>query len=248
MLVFRSYLFNTLFYANTVIMLIVIGIPALLLPGRATVWMAITWARISLWLMRVIVGTRYEVTGLDNIPAGGIIVAAKHQSFWETFALLTVFTDPVYILKRELTWIPFFGWALLKSRMIPVDRGAKGRALAQITRRAHVELGQRRRQLIIFPEGTRRPPGAEPAYKFGVAHLYAELSVPCVPVALNSGLYWPRRKAIRRPGTVRISILPPILPGMDKVSFHTELQRRIEPECNRLLALARAEIAGQPDA
>src|SRR6476661_3227436 len=104
MLVFRSYLFNTLFYANTVIMLIVIGIPALLLPGRATVWMAITWARISLWLLRVIVGTRYEVTGLDNIPAGGIIVAAKHQSFWETFALLTVFTNPVYILKRELTW------------------------------------------------------------------------------------------------------------------------------------------------
>ena len=246
MLVFRSFLFNALFYANTILMLIVIGIPALLLPARATVWMAITWAKISLWLMRVIVGTRYEVTGLENIPAGGIIVAAKHQSFWETFALLTVFTDPVYILKRELTWIPFFGWALLKSKMIPVDRGAKGRALAQITRRAHVELGQRGRQLIIFPEGTRRPPGAEPSYKFGVAHLYAELDVPCVPVALNSGLYWPRRKAIRRPGTVRIAILPPIMPGMDKVAFHTELQRRIETECDRLLEIGRAEIATQP--
>lgn len=247
MLVLRSLLFNTFFYANTILMLIVLIVPALLLPARATVWVAITWAKVSLWLMKVIVGTRYEVTGIENIPAGGIIVAAKHQSFWETFALLTVFTDPVYILKRELTWIPLFGWALLKSRMIPVDRGAKGRALAQITRRAHLELGRRGRQLIIFPEGTRRPPGAEPAYKFGVAHLYAELDVPCVPVALNSGLYWPRRQTIRRPGTVRISILPPIMPGLDKVAFHTELQRRVEAECERLLAVGRAEIGAQYD-
>jgi 1-acyl-sn-glycerol-3-phosphate acyltransferase len=131
------------------------------------------------------------------------------------------------------------------SRMIAVDRGARGKALAQITRRAHVELGQRGRQLIIFPEGTRRPPGAEPSYKFGVAHLYAELGVPCVPVALNSGLYWPRRKALRRPGTVRVSILPPVMPGLDKAAFHAELQRRIEAECDRLLAIGQAEIAAQ---
>jgi 1-acyl-sn-glycerol-3-phosphate acyltransferase len=172
-----------------------------------------------------------------------MIVAAKHQSFLETFALVTVFRDPVFILKRELTWIPFFGWCLMKMRMIPVDRGGKARALAQVTKRAKTELRENGRQLLIFPEGTRRAPGAPPAYKFGVAHIYGELGLPCVPVALNSGLYWPRRKFLRRPGTIRIEILPPIAPGLDKASFHALIQERIETASDRLLALGRAELA-----
>jgi 1-acyl-sn-glycerol-3-phosphate acyltransferase len=188
---------------------------------------------------------RCEITGLENIPEGGLMVAAKHQSFLETFALVTVFRNPVFILKRELTWIPLFGWGLTKLRMIPVDRGARARALAAVTRRAKVELGQNGRQLLIFPEGTRRAPGAPPAYKFGVAHLYAELNVPCLPVALNSGLYWPRRKFLRRPGTVRIEILPPIAPGLDKVTFQNLVQERIETASDRLVAQARAELSAR---
>ncbi len=246
MLVLRSLLFNVLFYANLSIWLVFIALPSLLLPKRALLAIAVAWAHSSLWLMKVVAGTDYEVTGRENIPAtGGMIVAAKHQSFWETFVLVTIFRDPVFILKRELTWIPLFGWCLMKLRMIPVDRGGKARALAQVTRRAKTELRDKGRQLLIFPEGTRRPPGAPPAYKFGVAHIYGELGLPCVPVGLNSGLYWPRRKFLRRPGTIRLEILPPIQPGLDKADFHALLQERIETSSDRLLAVGRAELAAR---
>ncbi|MFJ5368206.1 lysophospholipid acyltransferase family protein [Bosea sp. CER48] len=243
MLVLRSLAFNTVFYANLILWLIFAVFPALFLPRRILLAVAIGWSRSSLWLLRVIAGTRCEITGVENIPQGGLMVAAKHQSFVETFALVTVFRNPVFILKRELTWIPFFGWALNRLRMIPVNRGARARALSDVTRRAKVELGQNGRQLLIFPEGTRRAPGAPPAYKFGAAHLYAELGVPCMPVALNTGLYWPRRKFLRRPGTIRIEILPPIKPGLDKMAFQHELQERVETASDRLLAQGRAELA-----
>lgn len=245
MLVLRSLVFNTLFYANLVLWLLIAVLPAMLLPKRALLAVAIGWSRSSLWLLRVVAGTRCEISGIEHIPQGGLMVAAKHQSFLETFALVTVFRNPVFILKRELTWIPAFGWALNKLRMIPVNRGARARALSDVTRRAKVELGQNGRQLLIFPEGTRRAPGAPPAYKFGVAHLYAELGVPCVPVALNTGLFWPRRKFLRRPGTVRIEILPPIAPGLDKLSFQHLLQERIEAASDRLLAEGRAELGAR---
>lgn len=243
MLVLRSLVFNVLFYANLALWLLFAAFPALLMPRRALLAITVAWAHTALWLMRVVAGTSYEITGRENIPAGGMIVAAKHQSFWETFVMMTVFEDPIFILKRELTWIPFFGWCLHKFRMIPVDRGGRARALSQVTRRAKVELRDNGRQLLIFPEGTRRPPGAPPAYKFGVAHLYAELNLPCLPVALNSGLYWPRRKFLRRPGTIRLEILPPIEPGLDKVAFQARLQDTIETASDRLLAQGRAELA-----
>ncbi len=243
MIVLRSLVFNILFYLNLALWLVFASFPALLLPRDYMVKVAVGWARSALWLMRVTTGTRYEVSGLENIPPGGMIVAAKHQSFWETFALLTVFRNPIFILKRELIWIPFFGWCLGKMRMIPVDRGAKGRALASVTRRARIELGEHGRQLIIFPEGTRRPAGAAPAYKFGAAHLYADIGMPCVPIALNSGLYWPRRKFLRQPGTIRVEILPPIAPGLSKAAFQRLLQERIETASDRLLAIGRAELA-----
>lgn len=243
MLILRSLLFNILFYANLILWLVFAAFPALLLPKRWLLRIAIAWARMSMWMLRVVAGTRYEISGIENIPPGGLMIASKHQSFWETFALVTVFQNPVFILKRELTWIPFFGWCLLKMRMIPVDRGAKARALAHVTRRAKVELGQNGRQLLIFPEGTRTAPGAPPAYKFGVAHIYSELNVPCLPVALNSGLYWPRRKFLRRPGTIRVEIMPAIPPGLGKAEFHVLLQERIETASDRLLAQGRSELA-----
>ena len=151
--------------------------------------------------------------------SGPLIVASKHQSAWETFALLPLFDNPPFILKRELQWIPFFGWLLVKGRMVPVDRGAGSQALVEMTERARIELA-RGRQLIIFPEGTRRPAGAEPRYKYGVAHLYAAAGVPCLPVALNSGVFWPRRRSLMlKPGTVVVEILDPITPGLDKDVF-----------------------------
>jgi 1-acyl-sn-glycerol-3-phosphate acyltransferase len=188
-------------------------------------------------LLRV-AGIKFELRGAEKIPAGALIVASKHQSAWETFALLPLFDNPVFILKRELEWIPFFGWLLIKGRMVPVNRRAGSQALVEMTERARVELG-RVRQLIIFPEGTRRPAGAEPRYKYGVAHLYAAAGVPCLPVALNSGVFWPRRRSLMlKPGTVVVEILDPIMPGLDKDVFFRRLQDAIEPASARLIAEA----------
>ena len=158
------------------------------------------WGQSSIWLVRVICNIKVEFRGLEKIPSGPLIVAAKHQSMWETFALLQFFDTPLYILKRELKWIPFFGWYLIKADMIEVNRGAGGRALVDMARRAGEEV-RRGRQLIIFPEGTRTAVGAPPHYKTGVAQIYVDCDVPCLPVALNSGLFWPRRTFLRYPGT-----------------------------------------------
>jgi len=235
--VVRSIVFNVLFYLNTALWL-VIALPTFFLPYRAILEVAKAWGRTNLVLLRV-AGIDYEVRGRDKIPSGPLIVAAKHQSAWETFALLPLFDNPVFIVKRELQWIPIFGWLMIKGRMVPVDRGARSQALAAMTERARVELA-RGRQLVIFPEGTRRPAGAEPRYKYGVAHLYAEEGVPCVPIALNSGLFWPRRSIRRVPGTVLVEVLDPIQPGLDKDVFFKQLQHEIESATARLIAEAKS--------
>jgi 1-acyl-sn-glycerol-3-phosphate acyltransferase len=232
-LILRSILFNILFYLNLLFYFIA-AIPTFLLPYRAIVAFAQAWGRTNLWLLRTVCGIDVAWTGLEKIPAGPLIVASKHQSLWETFALLTLFDDPTFIVKRELMWIPFFGWYIWKARMIPVDRGARTQALVAMTERARVQLSGNR-QLVIFPEGTRRAPGAESAYKFGVAHLYTETGVPCLPVALNSGLVWPRRSFLRHPGTVRVEILDPIPPGLGRAEFFERLKKNIEEATARLV-------------
>jgi len=239
-IILRSLLFNLAFYLNLGVLLIGAFL-ALVLPRRAVLDMAKLWGRTSVWLLRVICGTRVEFRGLEKLPKGALIVAAKHQSTWETFALLRLFDDFTFIVKRELMWIPIFGWCMAKGRMIPVDRGAGSQALGAMTKRAREEI-RTGRQLIIFPEGTRRPPGAEPRYKFGVAHLYAEVGVPCVPVALNSGLFWPRRAFLRLPGTIVVEFLDPIPPGLDKDVFFKRLQTDIETATARLITEGEAEL------
>ncbi len=237
----RSIAFNVLFYVNTIFWLLV-GIPTFLMPYWGIVEVAKAWGRVNLVLLRWTVGIKVEIRGAEKIPKGGLIVAAKHQSAWETFVLVTLFDEPLYIVKRELMWIPFFGWLMAKGRMVPVDRSAGSHALIDMTERARIEIG-RGRQLIIFPEGTRRPAGAEPRYKYGVAHLYAAEGVPCVPIALNSGLFWPRRTILRHPGTVLVEVLDPIMPGLDKEVFFKRLQDAIEPATARLIAESQASIS-----
>jgi len=229
----RSMLFNLLFYLNLVILLVA-AVPTLVLPRRAILGMAKLWGHTTLWLLRVVCRIDVEWRGLEKIPPGGIIVAAKHQSIWETFALITLFRDPTFVIKRELLWIPFFGWYAWHGGMIPVDRGAGKAALSGIALHARKALAEGR-QIIIFPEGTRRPAGADPKYKFGVAHLYGEAGVPCVPIALNSGLFWPRRRFLRFPGTVRVEILDPIPPGVDRNTVFARLQDEIEAATARLI-------------
>lgn len=241
LILLRSIIFNILFYLNTLILL-VLALPTFFLPYRAIIWVATTWGRLNLFLLRIVCGVKFEVRGREKIPKGPILVASKHQSAWETFALLHLFDNPLFIVKRELQWIPIFGWLMIKGRMVPVDRSAGSEALVGMIARARVELVDKR-QLIIFPEGTRRPAGAEPRYKLGVSRLYAAMGVPCVPVALNSGLFWPRRSILRIPGTVVIEILDPIQPGLDKDVFFERLKMDIETATARLVEQGRAEIA-----
>ena len=236
-ILFRSIVFNALFYLNTLVWLIV-ALPTFFMPYRAIIAVAKAWARTNLTLLHAVAGIDYEIRGLEKLPKGPLIIAAKHQSAWETFALLPLFNSPTFIMKRELQWIPIFGWLTIKGRMVPVDRGAGSAALAKMAERARVELADNR-QLIIFPEGTRRPPGAEPRYKFGVVHLYAAEGVPCVPIALNSGLFWPRRSTLLKPGKIIVEILDPIMPGLDKDDFFKRLQSIIEGATARLLEEGR---------
>jgi 1-acyl-sn-glycerol-3-phosphate acyltransferase len=244
MLVLRSLLFNIAYYANIIIWMLTV-FPVFFLPRKTFIRVAQAWARSSLWLLRVLVGIKVEFRGLERIPPGGLIVASKHQSLWETFALLTIFDDPAFILKRELMWIPLFGWYAWKGGMVPINRKAGSSALSAMNARAREEV-RRGRQILIFPEGTRRPVGSPPAYKYGVAHLYSNLGVPCLPVALNSGLYWPRRRFIRRPGTIVVEILEPIEPGLARDEFFRELQARIEAAANKLAAEGGAQLGLAP--
>jgi 1-acyl-sn-glycerol-3-phosphate acyltransferase len=224
LVIIRSVLFNVLFYLNMVVLM------CLALPTVVRFW-----ARSNNWLLRIFCGITVELRGLERIPPGPLLVAAKHQSLWETFALVPLFADPAFILKRELMWVPLFGWLARKAQMIPVDRGAGSQALAAIAASAKIELA-RNRQIVIFPEGTRRPPGAEPSYKYGVVHLYAESGVACLPIALNSGLFWPRRSFRRYPGTIVVEFLDPIAPGLDRKVFFERLQDVIEAATARLVA------------
>ena len=241
MILVRSILYNVLFYLNLTVLLI-IAITTMVMPRWGILGMATLWGRISNWLLRVVCGTKTEIRGVEKIPKGALIVAAKHQSTWETFALLHLFDDFTFIVKRELTWIPLFGWFMLKGGMISVDRGAGSQALTGMTAKARDKI-RSGRQLIIFPEGTRRPPGAEPRYKFGVARLYSEIGVPCVPIALNSGLFWPRRSLRRLPGTIVVEVLDPIPPGLDAETFLARLQNDIETATARLVAEGERDLA-----
>jgi 1-acyl-sn-glycerol-3-phosphate acyltransferase len=239
MVALRSFVFNVFFYA-TLIVLMVLGLPAVLLGRHAVFFMGRLWGEASLWLLEHICGLSVEFRGLENIPKGGYIIAAKHQSFLETFSLLRHAPDFAYVLKRELMYIPVFGWYLWGAEQIAIDRSRGKNALSVLSAKA-VAVLRAGRQIFIFPEGTRRAPGAPPQYKFGVAYLYADSGAPCMPVALNTGLYWGRRGFERRPGVAVIEYLPPIAPGIDRDTFLATLQERIEAACARLNAEALAK-------
>jgi len=238
----RSLIYNLLFYLLLVCWLIA-AVPTFVMPRSAILTIARLWARSSIWLLRVVCNVRVEYRGLEKIPKGPLLVASKHQSMWETFALLQFFDQPLYILKRELTLIPFFGWYLIKAGMISVDRRAGGRALLKMVRQASEEVRSSGRQLIIFPEGTRRPVGAPPAYKPGVAQLYSSCREICLPVALNSGLFWPRRTFMRYPGTLVVEFLDPVPPGLARDEFLTRISSVIEDATLRLVEAGRREQA-----
>jgi 1-acyl-sn-glycerol-3-phosphate acyltransferase len=235
MLYIRSLAFNLAFYTSLIVQMFLWS-PLFFATPRYKAWFVPKfWARSSLWLYEKLAATKSDISGIENLPEGSFILAPKHQSFWDTIAFFPYLDDPLYILKRELTWIPFFGWYILKMRMIPVDRGSRAKALKAVVAETKKEMARNPRQLIIYPEGTRRAPGDEPAYKYGIVELYAQLGLPVVPVAHVAGLYWPRRKFLRHPGTVRGRFLPPIPPGLGKEEFMRRLIGETEAACDELL-------------
>ncbi len=236
MILIRSLLFNFLFYVNVTV-LAFLGLPTLFMKRDAVQELARVWARNSLWLLDKICGTKVEFRGRENLPPGACIIAAKHQSALETFAVTTVMGDFTFVLKRELMAIPFFGWYLRGAEQIGIERAKRGQALADLTRQAREAIAQGRK-VFIFPEGTRKAAGAPADYKPGVAHLCVATGAICVPAAVNSGLFWPRRGLLRRPGRVVIEFLAPIAPDPNKAQFMRLLESRIETATARLIAEA----------
>ncbi len=237
MIALRSLIFNIAFYVNLIVLMI-LGLPAMLFGRRGVFVMARTWAVTSLWLLDKICGLKVEFRGVERIPVGGYILAAKHQSFLETFALVAHTPDFAIILKRQLMYIPVFGLYLSVGGQIGIDRSQGRSALFQIIEQAG-EVLRAGRQVYIYPEGTRRAPGAEPMYKHGVAFLYEATGAPCLPVALNTGLFWGRRGFTRKPGTAVIEFLPAIPGGLAREEFFERLQEAIEGGTRSLIEEAQ---------
>jgi 1-acyl-sn-glycerol-3-phosphate acyltransferase len=237
----RSGLFNIGMYGATTVLAIV-GLPLLLLPGAVSVAFSRLWAGTVLWLLALTCGLRHRVRGQENLPDGPVLIACKHQSTWETLSLAVLIERPAFVVKRELLWIPVFGWYLARAGSISVDRRGRASALRRMLKhaRARIEEG---RPIVIFPEGTRAKLGASLPYQPGIAAVYSQLNLPVVPVALNSGLFWGRRVFIKWPGTITLQFLPVIPPGLKRQEFMQTLRQRIDAATDRLVAEARSEDA-----
>lgn len=228
----RATAFNVLFWAMTAL-LAVLYLPLLLAPPLWMMAAARVWIRAMLWLLRAIVGLRTRAIGWENLTDQPVLIASKHQSAWETLAFNVLLRRPVFVIKRELFWVPFYGWYAHHAGMIGVDRKGGAKALRRMMEAAKTAVAARR-PIVIFPEGTRTAPGAPPRYQPGTAALYQALGVPVVPVALNSGLFWGRRAFVKRAGTIVVEFLPPIQPGLPREEFMRRLEAAIEMGTRRL--------------
>ena len=222
----RALAFNIAFYAVTAVLGIA-GLPVLLAPRSWVMCFGRFWARCVLALLKAIVGLDGEIRGLEHLPRGPCIIAMKHQSAWDTLILPVVLGDPAVVLKRELLFVPLYGWYAARAGSIAIDRRGGAGALRPMVRAARREAAAGR-PVVIFPEGTRTAPGQRLAYQPGVAALYQALALPVVPAAVNSGLYWGRRSFRKRPGRIILAFLEPIAPGLPRRRLMSELEDRIE--------------------
>lgn len=238
----RASLFNLSFYGLTAV-LSVAYLPLLLLPRRVMWVFAKFWAWSTLWLAHHICGIRMELRGLENKLPNQAIFASKHQSAFETIALTAVLDRPAFVLKKELLYIPLFGLYLAKVGCVPIDRKAGAAAIKLMVKAAQEKLAQGY-SIVIFAEGTRTSPDNEnPTYHPGVAALYSKLGVPCVPVALNSGLCWGRKAVWKTPGLVTMEFMPPLAEGMDRKAFMKVLREQVESRSALLRDEERARRA-----
>lgn len=236
MLIVRSILFTGFFILFTGFLLTIMAV-CTFFPRPALHWVVLSWSRTLCWVLNVVVGLKFEVRGRQYISETAAIYAAKHQSAWDTFIYFMIFTNPSYVLKKELHRIPFWGMAANKYGAISVDRSGGASALKQLIAdtKDRLQLGY---NVIIFPEGTRSAPGSKLPYHPGVAAMYGATDTPVIPVAVNSGLFWGRRSVIKRSGTIVIEFLPPIEPGIKRRAFMEQLETTIEAATDRIVAEA----------
>lgn len=230
----RSLVFIVVFYAWSTLTSIVM-LPTLILPREVCVRALRIWGTVDTWLLSVICDIRVEVRGLEHLPTGAALIAPKHQCMFDIFGSFAFLPDACFILRDGLLRIPFFGWYARKAAMIPINREGQAAALRKMVSAAKRELA-RDRQIVIFPEGHRGEPGVRGDYKPGVAALYRELGLPCVPLALNTGAHWPAHGLLRKPGVIVFEFLEPIPAGLKRAEFMRELESRLEDASNALLA------------
>lgn len=241
MITLRALLFNVLFFGGTALLCIVL-LPLMLCGRKANQFVGHAWCRLIQFMLRYSVGMRKRFAGLENLPDGPCIIVAKHQSAWETLTFHTVVPDPAYILKKELTRIPLVGQFLILSGQIAVDRSAGSQALKDMIKGASKAL-EENRQIIIFPEGTRTPPGSNRPYHPGIFALYKAFpDTKVIPVALNSGMFWGRDSFMKYGGRVTMEFLPPMEPGLDRKTFMKEIKHRIDTRTRALEAEAQTEF------
>ena len=234
----RSALFAGWMFGSA-ILLGLLCLPVMLGPRRAAMRTIQLWARGVFWGLRVLVGARVEVRGRERLPqggeGGGYLIAAKHQSMLDILVAMTLTPWPCIVLKRELMFIPIFGWYAWKSGMIAIDRKGGPGDVRQLLAAARKALGDGR-QVVIYPEGTRRAPGAEPTYKGGIGLLYKELAVPCTPCATDGGRVWPAHGLLKHPGVAVFEVLAPLPPGAPRRAFMARLEAEVEGASGALLA------------
>lgn len=212
----------------------ILSISHLLITRKQCAHIAKIWAKINQLLLKYITKTNVIIEGLDNIPKTGCIIAIKHQSSWDTFYFLTCVEDPIFILKHTVFFIPIIGSYCIKQGMIGIDRSSKRLDMKNIIDLSRKAV-ENNRQLIIYPEGTRRLPGENAVYKKGISHIYDSLKVPVIPIVVHAGLFWPRRKFIRYPGYFKVRVLNPIPSNIPRKQFFEELQMKMESESEKLL-------------
>jgi len=222
----RGIAFAAFLYSSGLI-LGLLASPVLLFGENAVRRVAKLWTRMALGALKHTAGVTYRLEGADLIPDGGAVIAANHQSMWETIALYWLMPRPVIVFKKELAHVPIYGWFVSRSGNIAVDRKGGAKALRAMRQQAATRV-EERCQVIVFPEGTRVQPGETAKFHPGVAGIYAVAEAPCVPVAHNSGLFWRYPGPEKSPGEITLKILPAIDPGLNRKDFLALLKEKID--------------------
>ena len=233
---------SAVFWVWQIVVTLVLGGPVILLGLVSFRWgyaAAILWNKSNVWGLRAICGVSWKVEGAEYIPEKPCVIMSKHQSTWETYFLPTLFYPGVYVAKKSLLWIPIFGWALYVLKFIMIDRKTGRSAIAQMCEQAKDRLSKGR-WVIVFPEGTRRPVGAEPNYRIGGAKIAGSVPANVLPVALNAGEFWPRMGFIKWPGEITVSI-GPVIHSDDKSAAQilAETQEWIEQRMQEITVVDR---------